>query len=89
MAKTVIFTDDMNNYLTLKLNTPKLVKHAIAKTYSKSWSLIAGVDGSQITVGTDTVEIDQLPHPGLTWGNFRVSGVDVSSKGSILFITFR
>ena len=89
MARQVIFSDDLSNYYSSVLKTPFDVKNAVAKTYSKSWSLVSGVDGGKTIVNGHTVDYRILPYPDVKFGDLVVTKVDVSSKGGILFITFR
>lgn len=88
MVRKVIVHDDISNYYTVRLTTPKLVKHAVARTYVKNWSLVAGVDGRDIVIGSDGVNWRDLPYPEISFRDFHVKKVDVSSKGNILIITF-
>ncbi len=89
MAKEVVFSDDVSNYYNEVLKTPADVKNAIAKTYTKQWSLMSGVDGTKTSINGNSVDYRILPYPDVRFGDFVVSKVDVSSRGGILLITFR
>lgn len=86
--KRVVFSDDVENYLSYDIQTERELKHAVAKTYTKSWSLTSTVDGSPYVIGTATVDTAILPHPELRFGRFTASHVNVTCKNRILFITF-
>lgn len=89
MAKQVVFSDDLSNYYNEVLKTPSDVKNAIAKTYTKQWSLMSGVDGTRVVINSNSVDYMILPYPNIKFGDFIITKVDVSSRGGILLITFR
>lgn len=88
MSIQVVFCDDIDQYVTRTLTTEHQIKNAVAKTYEKSWSIDASVDGTWPVSGTETVDIELLPFPDVTFRDFVVTEVNVTSQGGVLYISF-
>lgn len=88
MVRKVVFTDSTETYWSDNIRDNKTLANAIAKTYTKSWALIASVDGSPYVVGSTTVNYKLLPYPEVRFRNFTITRVNVTVKGSNVYIEF-
>ena len=86
--RKVVFVDSAETYLTDIIRDSKTLVNAIAKTYIKSWSLIASVDKSPYVIGSNTVDHRLLPYPEINFRDFNITKVNVSSKSGIVYIEF-